>query len=191
MTTSVVGTRYARALVDVIFNSRSVLKPEDVSAQIRSLEETIQSSPDLQAILMTPAVPIIRKKAVISDLSQQLGISPTVRNFVNVILDHKRMAQLSEMRVAFDALVDEHLGVVRAEVTSAAPLDDAHRQTIENELTRMSGKRVRMQTSVDPELLGGVIARIGSTVYDGSLRGQLEGLRRKLTSESADFKVGI
>lgn len=191
MTTSVIGSRYARALVDVVLQPNSRLKPGDAITQLKSIEELLHSSPPLRSILITPAVAGSRKKAVLGNLAKQTGADTLILNFLYVLIDHKRIGQLSEIRAAFETLLDEHLGFVRADVRSAAPLDDGQRRAIETELMEKSGKQIRMQTSVDPELLGGVVARIGSTVYDGSLRGQLEAMRRKLTSESADYKAGI
>jgi F-type H+-transporting ATPase subunit delta len=107
-----------------------------------------------------------------------------LRNFLSVLLDHHRMTSLSQVRAAFEAIVDKHSGVVRAEVISAEPLNEAQAQQLQTALNRLSGKIVKMRTSVDSGLIGGVVARIGSTVYDGSVRGQLEGMRRKLSSEA-------
>jgi F-type H+-transporting ATPase subunit delta len=191
VTTSVVGARYARALVEVVLSPGSALKPGEAVAQLKSIEDLIQSSADLKSILLTPAVSTSHKKKLVGRIAGELEISPLIRNFLFVILDHKRIASLPEIREAFDQLLDEQMGFVRAEVTSAAPLDNAQQQTIEAELRQLSGKQVRLRTSVDPDLLGGVVARIGSTVYDGSLRGQLESMRRKLVSESADYEAGI
>ncbi len=103
-----------------------------------------------------------------------------------MIIDHRRIAILDEIREAFELLLDERMGFVRAEVTSAAPLDQQRSAGLESELSNLTGKRMRLRFAVDPELLGGVVARIGSTVYDGSLRGQLQQLRRQLTGHSAE-----
>ena len=191
MTATIVGSRYARALVEVVTAPGSPVKPGEAIAQIKAIEEMIGSSRDLHAVLRTPAVQLSKKKAVIGKLAAMAGLSPLIRNFLWVVLAHKRIAKLTEIREAFEVLMDEHLGFVRAEVTSAAPLEAAQVKRIEAELMRVSGKQVRMATAVDADLLGGAIARIGSTVYDGSIRGQLESMRRKLTSEAFDYKVGI
>lgn len=186
MMTSVVGMRYANALVETLFDARVGVKPEDAVAQLKSMEALIHGSHDLNAILMTPAVQASRKKAVIGKLADEAGISRVIKNFLFVVLDHKRIDQLSQIREALEVVLDERLGIVRAEVSSAQPLNAEQTRTIEAQLERVSGKQIRMRTTVDPELLGGVIARIGSTVYDGSIRGQLEVMRRKLTTEAAE-----
>ena len=195
MNHSIAGSRYARALVDVVLAPGSGLKAEDATAQLKTVEEWIQSSPDLRSIFITPAVPTSRKRAVLTKLAAEAGLAPMIRNFLCVILDHRRIAQLTEIRQAFETILDEQTGFVSAQVTSATALDDNQWKAIETELARMTGKQVRMHTKVDPELLGGVMAKVGSTVYDGSLRGQLEGMRHKLvsetlTTESTDSKVG-
>ena len=191
MSHSIAGSRYARALVDVVLAPGSGLKPEDATAQLKIVEEWIKGSPDLRSIFITPAVPTSRKRAVLTKLAAEAGLAPMIRNFLCVILDHRRIAQLTEIRQAFETILDEQTGFVSAQVTSATGLDDQQWRAIETELARMTGKRVRMHTMVDPELLGGVMAKVGSTVYDGSLRGQLEGMRHKLMTESTDSKVGI
>lgn len=188
---SVVSSRYARALVEVVVAPGSGNKPEDVVEQLRAVEQLLAESPDLQAALKTPAVPASRKRAVIGKLGESLGLSPVVRNFLFVILDHRRIAQLAEMREAFERLIDEHLGFVRADVTSAEPLDDAENAALRAELSSLTGKQIRPHFSVDPSLLGGVVARVGSTVYNGSIRGQIEGMRRQFTKEAAEYKADI
>src|SRR5208337_810031 len=103
-----------------------------------------------------------------------------IRNFTYVLIDHRRIAIIGEIREAFELHVDERLGFARAEVTSAAPLDHRVSANLEAELSRLTGKRMRLRFDVDPALLGGVVARIGSTVYDGSVRGGLRQLGRTL-----------
>ncbi len=191
MTATIVGSRYARALVELVTAPGSNVKAGEAIAQIKAVEEMIVGSHDLHSVLMTPAVQMSKKKAIIGKLAEIAGISQLIRNFLLVVLGHKRIAKLTEIREAFEVLMDEHLGFVRAEVTSAAPLEAAQIKMIEAELMRMSGKQVRMETAVDADLLGGVIARIGSTVYDGSIRGQLESMRRKLTSETSAHKAEL
>jgi F-type H+-transporting ATPase subunit delta len=111
--------------------------------------------------------------------------SPMIRNFVYVLIDHRRVAMISEIREAFEQHLDERRGFVRAEVTSAERLDASKSSQMESALSRLTGKRMRLRFAVDAELLGGATARIGSTVYDGSVRGQLRQLKRKLTESAA------
>jgi F-type H+-transporting ATPase subunit delta len=190
MTSSLIGLRYAKALAEIVLEPNSPVKPAEAVAQIKTVEAMIATMPELRAVFATPAIQTSRKKAVMSRLAGSAAISSLVQNFLGVVISHKRIGQLSDIRASLEKVIDEQTGYVRALVTSAAPLDPAQSKTIEAELIRISGKQIRMETAVDPDLLGGVTARIGSTLYDGSLRGQIETMRRKLTSE-AEFKVGI
>jgi F-type H+-transporting ATPase subunit delta len=183
---SAVANRYARALVDVVLAPGSTLKPEDAVAQLRAAGQMVAQSVELRTALLTPAIPPSRKRAVMGKLLEELGAAPIIRNFVYVVIDHRRIAMLDEMREAFEVALDERMGFARAEVVSAATLDEQRSARLESELSRITGKRMRLRFAVDPELLGGVTARIGSTLYDGSLRGQLQQLRRELTEESAE-----
>jgi F-type H+-transporting ATPase subunit delta len=184
MMVSVVAARYARALADSVLAAGSDMRPVEVSAQLQGVESLLASSPELRHVMLSPAVAAAKKRAVIGSLAEQLGLQPKVRNFIYVLIDHRRIPELSAIREAFEMTVDEQMGFVRADITSAQPLSDAQRGVLESQLNRLTGKRVRMQFGTDTALIGGLIARIGSTVYDGSVRGQLETLRRRLTTES-------
>jgi F-type H+-transporting ATPase subunit delta len=177
---SAVANRYAHALVDIVMASGSPLKPADALTQLRSVEGLIEESPELRTALLTPAIQNSRKRAVMADLLARIGGSPLIRNFVYVVIDHRRVGIMGEIREAFELQLDERLGFVRAEVSSAAPLNAQLSAGLESELSKLTGKRMRLRFDVDPDLLGGVVARIGSTVYDGSIRGELRELGRKL-----------
>ena len=183
---SAAASRYARALVDLIMAPDSQLTPDAAIAQIRAIEQVIQESAELRIALLTPAIQTSRKRAAIGRLLDQLSVSALIRNFIFVVIDHRRIGILAEIREAVELLLDERMGFVRAEVTSSAPLDERRSAGLESELSHLTGKRMRLRFAVDPSLLGGVVARIGSTVYDGSLRGQLQQLQRQLTEQSAE-----
>jgi F-type H+-transporting ATPase subunit delta len=183
---SAVANRYARALVDVVLAPGSPLKPEDAVAQLRAVEQMITGSWELKNALQTPAIQTSKKRAVVGKLMDQLQVSGFVRNFIFVIIDRRRIGIINEIRGAFELLLDERLGFVRAEVASASVLDDQRKSNLETELSRLTGKRMRLHFAVDAELLGGVVARIGSTMYDGSVRGQLQQLRKTLTGQIAE-----
>src|SRR5271155_17629 len=183
---SAVANRYAHALVDIVLAPGSPLKPEDALAQLRSVESLLQESAELRTALATPAIQNSRKRAVMADLLARIGGSPLIRNFVYVVIDHRRIGIMSDIREAFELQLDERLGFVRAEVSSAAPLSAPLSAGLESELSKLTGKRMRLRFDVDPELLGGVVARIGSTVYDGSVRGELRELGRKLAGRVSE-----
>lgn len=183
---SALSHRYASALVDIVLAPSSTLKPEEAVAQLRAAAQMVAQSAELRTALLTPAIPTSRKHAVMAKLLDELAVAPYIRNFIYVVINHRRVGMLDEMRDAFELALDERMGFARAEVTSAAALDDQRSARLESELSRLTGKKMRLRFAIDPELLGGATARIGSTLYDGSLRGQLQQLRRELTEHPGE-----
>jgi F-type H+-transporting ATPase subunit delta len=183
MTLSAVATRYAKALADVTSAPAGALSPQDALTQLRAFESALAASRELENALTTPAVPTGRKRAVVGRIAGVLNLSPIARNFLFVLIDHRRIALLSAILHSFDLIMDERLGFARAEVSSPRELSETQRGAINAQLEHVTGKRIRMRFAVDPELIGGVVARIGSTVYDGSVRGQLLTLGQRLTTE--------
>ncbi len=181
---SVAASRYASAMADVAFDPRSGLDPQRVIEQLGAVAELVKHSAELQRVFLSPSVPNSRKRAVIEKLAPELGLNPKVRNFVYVLIDHRRIGQIGEILEAYQDILDDRMGLVRADVTSASDLTEAQRTAVQGELRRLTGKQIRMECSVDPALIGGLIARVGSTVYDGSVRGQLEALRQRLVTEA-------
>jgi F-type H+-transporting ATPase subunit delta len=178
---SAIASRYARALVEVAAAPGSASDPAAILAQLRAVGEAIAGSPELRTALLSPAVPPGRKRAIVERILKPLGLDKQARNFLFVVIDHRRVAELPAIVDAFEAMLDERLGFVRADVLSARDLDAAQQAGLANEISRMSGKKAKLKFSIDPALIAGVVARIGSTVYDGSVRGQLETLRLKLS----------
>jgi F-type H+-transporting ATPase subunit delta len=183
MTHSALAHRYASALVDVAMGSKSGVAPHQLLIELRGFEEVLGGSVELRNALTSPAVPPARKRAVVGRIGDELRISRIARNFLFVLTDHRRIAMLAEVLEAFDLLSDERLGFTRAEISSARELNPRQRDAVSHELERLTGKKVRMRYAVDRELLGGLVARIGSTVYDGSVRGQLQALGKRLAAE--------
>ena len=179
MTHSAVATRYANALADVVNTAA-----ESTLGELRAFESVLASSSELQNALDTPAVAPSRKRAVVGRLADNLKLSRVTRNFLFVLIDHRRIASLADIVQSFETVADERLGFARADVTSARELAEPQRKQIGAHLERLSGKRIRARYSVDDSLIGGVVARIGSTVYDGSVRGQLNSLGKRLSTES-------
>jgi F-type H+-transporting ATPase subunit delta len=173
--------RYAQALADVVLEPASGVDPRGAVDQIQSVEELVAGSNELRTVLLNPAVTPSRKRAVVARLTEPVGLAPLVRNFLFVLIDRRRISILSEIREAFEAVLDERSGIVRAVVTSAQELRDWQRGEMTQKLTALTGSQVRSEFSVDESLLGGAMVRIGSKIYDGSLRGQLEILQRRLS----------
>jgi len=180
MISTAVVSRYANALVDVVLGSASGVTPEQAVQQLRDFDAAVKSSADLRNVLASPAISITRKRQVIKDIAAALGASDTIRNFVLVVNDHRRAAGLSAILEAFEAALDTRMGFVRAEVKSAYSLSEQQQNELTERLSALAAAPVRMKFAVDPDLIGGVSARIGSKVYDGSVRGQLAELRTRL-----------
>ena len=182
MTSSVIVSRYASALADIV-TGPSGMDSAQVVQQLRSFEALLVGSSALQNALASPAVAAGRKRAVVRRLADRLGLATIARNFLLVLTDHHRLIALTPMIDAFEIQLDERLGFVRAEISSARDLEERQKTGLAEQLSRLTGKKVRARYAVQPELIGGVVARIGSTVYDGSVRGQLDTLGRKLAAE--------
>jgi F-type H+-transporting ATPase subunit delta len=182
MATAIVN-RYARALADLVAKPGSNVTPEQAYAQLEFFEQVWRDSADLRNILLSPAVSGARKRAVLRWIAEQAGMAPLIRNFLFVVNDRRRLNRLPAIRQAFESVLDEKLGLVRVEVAAARETGAAQRERIIGELSQLTGKRVRANFAVEPELLGGAVVRIGSVTYDGSVRGQLDALRRRLKAE--------
>jgi len=183
MTSPAVVSRYARALVDVVLDPKSQVDPSQIAAQLRAFAAMLAASAELRHALASPAVATGRKRTVIGRIADRLEISRIARNFLFVLNSHRRMDALEAVVETFEVLLDERLGFTRANVTSAQELNSSQRATLEAELNKLTGKRVRLRFATDARLIGGLVARIGSTVYDGSLKGRLESLGRQLSAE--------
>ena len=186
MTLSAVATRYAHALADVV--TAGGVPParrgcRRAIARLRSRAAALPGTAERADHAGRAGQPQdARWWAGSPDI---LGLSRIARNFLFVLVDHRRIASLAEIIHSFELVVDERLGFARAEVSSARRTDrSAARRALAAELERLTGKRIRARFAVDGALIGGVVARIGSTVYDGSVRGQLESLERRLGAES-------
>jgi F-type H+-transporting ATPase subunit delta len=174
---SVVATRYAKALADVVG-----LDAARVLAQLRSIQALIESSADLRNALASPAVAPPRKRAVLARLLEPMQVFRQVRNFAFIISDHRRIPEFASIVEAFEHRMDDRLGFIRADVSSARELGDVQKAALETQLSRLSGRKAKVRFTTDPSLLAGLVARVGSTVYDGSARGQLERLKVRLGS---------
>jgi F-type H+-transporting ATPase subunit delta len=123
------------------------------------------------------------RKELLSKLGDALSLDSPIRNFLGLLIERNRLDLLNEIVATYETLLDEKLGVVHARVTSALELDAAQRDQVSARLHALTGKKVRMETSVDPSLIGGLVAQVGSTIYDGSIRQQLQTFRNNLTQD--------
>lgn len=178
--TGALSVHYAQALAETVFQPNSGLKPELAVEQLREAEALIAGSRDLQLALLTPAINKARKVAILKKISDDLGLNRLVRNFLSVLVSHRRITQLKAIRQSFEEVVDERLGWIRADITSAHALNADERQQIEAALGGSLGKFIRAHYQVDPSLLAGVRAQVASKEYDATLKGKLDSLRQRL-----------
>ncbi len=179
---SAVVSRYAQALVDTLTDpvQAQVRQPEAIAAQLEDFAVLFRENAELGVLFATPAIPTPRKQEVLMALAQRMELDPLARNFLQVVLAHDRMNLLGEIAAAFRIFLDERLGMTTAEITTARPLGESEKKELAEALRARTGRQVRMNFALDSSLISGVIARVGSTIYDGSVRGQLQRLRADL-----------
>ncbi|HEY7305658.1 MAG TPA: ATP synthase F1 subunit delta [Bryobacteraceae bacterium] len=177
-----VTRHYAGALADVVFAPDSGLTPQQAVEQLKAVTSLISGSKDLELALLSPAISKSRKQAVITRLIDELGVHRLIRNFLLVVVSHRRTRNLKEIQNNFDLIVDERLGWIPAEIASARELAPGERQEIERVLGTKLGKFIRAQYKVDPALIGGVRARVASREYNATIRGKLDSLRQRLVA---------
>ncbi len=177
---SAVTSRYARAFVDVVVGDR--LDAGRTLQELQIVAANNQSSPELRKIWESPAIPAEQKRRLLDALVAREGISRPVRNFVAVLIDHHRIALMDEVAKDFEKELNSRLGFAEAQITSARELGDAERRALESQVEKLIGKKVRARYSRDASILGGAVVQVGSTVYDGSVKGQLQKIREQLSS---------
>ncbi len=178
---SVVGT-YARAFADVVMTARNQLDPARALEELHSVEALLKESDQLRRVLENPSIPGDRKRAVLDAITARLGTTRQVRNFVAVLTDNRRLPLFSEILKQVEQELNDRQGFAEAQVSTARPLGDSEKQMLEVEIARMTGKKVRARYEQDASLLGGAVVQVGSTIYDGSVKGQLEKIREQLVS---------
>jgi F-type H+-transporting ATPase subunit delta len=176
---SVASNRYAKALMETLYPA----KAEAGLQQLRSFAALLKERPDGRRLLQNPALVGDRRKRLMTEVSKALSLDRNVSNFINILTDRNRLPLLDEIIVEYERLLDQRLGIVRARVTAARTLDAAQREALAASLAEVTGKQVRMEVDVDPSLIGGVIAQVGSTIYDGSVRQQLQAFKSRLVGE--------
>jgi F-type H+-transporting ATPase subunit delta len=177
---SVLSLRYAHAFASVAASSH--LDPAAAQQQLDDFSKTLSGSRELQEVLMNPSIPNEQKLKVLDAIAGRIGMFPQVRNFVAVIMEHHRLGELDEILAEYRAVADEQSHMAEAEITSAHPLNDQDRAELEAHVAKLAGGRIRATYHQDATLLGGAVVRIGSTVYDGSIRAQLQQLKQRLVN---------
>ena len=179
MTNKTAAIRYARALLDVAVKEQADL--ERIENELSQFADLFKQYPLLEKVLLNPAVPVPRKRAAVADLLAQAKFTPIVTKLLALLADRDRLVLIPDLLASYRDRLLEHRGVVRAEVTTASTLDPGRADAIRQGLAAMTGRTVQLATKIDPAILGGLIARIGSTVYDGSVTRQLEKMKKRLT----------
>lgn len=178
---SVVSGRYARALI-------GALSPDRIDSgmqQLRRFEAVIEQQPDARSLLLNPAVPAERRELFVREISGVLELDLPVQELIILLVERRRLGILGDLIESYRTISDEKQGIVRAVVTTVDPLPDSERRELVRRLETSTGKRVVMEVRHDSEIIGGLVVRIGSTVFDGSLRQQLAGFKARLLAGGA------
>lgn len=175
-----VASTYARAFADVVFDTH--LDAARALGGLRQIATLYSESVELRRVLENPAVPADQKRQLLDSIVQRGGIERPVRNLVAVLIDHRRLPFLSRIVEQLEKELDARLGFTEAQISSARELGDTEKRTLETQIEKTTGKKVRANYGLDPSLLGGAVVRIGSTIYDGSVKGQLERMKGAISS---------
>jgi F-type H+-transporting ATPase subunit delta len=175
-----VASSYARAFADVVLESK--LDADRAIADLRTLASLLQESTELRRVWENPAVPAEQKRSILDVIARRDEVSKQVRNLVAVLIDHRRVPFLPRIVEQLERELDARLGFAEAQVTSARELGDAEKRALEIQVAKLTGKKVRATYQQDASLLGGVVVRVGSTIYDGSVLGQLERIKEAISS---------
>jgi len=178
---STAARRYAAAIFAIARESGQV---SEMRADLGALAELFGESHELRVAMLTPLRPAEQRKAVLRALASRLGLSASVTNFYSFLIDRRRLVDFDVIFAEYERLADKAIGLLTADVESAGPLDDRRKDRLRRALSERVGQEVRIDISVNPDLIGGVIARVGGLVLDGSLRTQLGQLRANLTREA-------
>ncbi|HUO17891.1 MAG TPA: ATP synthase F1 subunit delta [Verrucomicrobiae bacterium] len=175
-----VANTYARAFADVVFHEH--LDAGRATSGLRQIAQLFGESVELRRVWENPAVPADQKRKLLDAIVQRDGIERAVRNLIAVLIDHRRLHFLPRVVEQLEKELDERMGFAEAQISSARELSESEKKTIEAQIARTTGKKVRAQYGLDASLLGGAVVRVGSTIYDGSVKGQLEKMKEAITA---------
>ena len=179
MTNKTAAIRYARALLDVAVKEQSDL--ELIENELSQFADLFKQYPLLEKVLLNPAVPVPRKRAAVADVLAQAKFTPIVSKLLALLADRDRLVLVPDLLASYRDRLLTYRGVVRAEVTTATALDARRADAIQKGLATLTGRTVQLATRIDQSIVGGLVARIGSTVYDASVTRQLEKMKERLT----------
>jgi F-type H+-transporting ATPase subunit delta len=173
---------YARAFADVVMDRH--LDAARTLQEAQSLAAMVSGNKELREVWEAPSIPAEQKRGLLDAIVAREGFLREVRNFIAVLIDHRRISLLEDIVKQFELELDRQLGFVEAEISSARELSAGERQSLEADVEKLTGKKVRARYGRDITLLGGAVVRVGSTIYDGSVKGQLEKIREQLAGGS-------
>jgi F-type H+-transporting ATPase subunit delta len=173
-------SRYATAFLEVVTAAR--LDTAAIDRQFADFLATWDGSDELRTFFVNPAIPALQKVAILDKLNAKLGLRKELRNLIAVLIDNNRIGHVAEVATSYRQLLQEHLGIKPAEISTARELSAQERAELVAEVARLAGTKIDATFKLDPKMIGGAVVRIGSTVYDGSVRGRLERLKEALTA---------
>lgn len=179
MSVETVARRYAGALADVVTKSGETDK---IQAELKTWEEMIDSNADLRNAFSNPAIPQSNREKVLEALLAKSNPTPATANFLRILLRNGRIAELGHINSRFKGVLEERAGFVSGKVVSARPLADGEKSELQSNIEKMTGKKVTLNFDIDESIIGGVVTTIGSTVYDGSVKTQLQQLKEQLVN---------
>jgi len=174
---------YSRAFADVVFKTR--LDAGKTLEQLHSLSALLRDNLDLRRVWENPAIASQQKRAVLDAIAKREGLAGQVRNFVAVLIDHRRMHFFDAIVEQLGHELDARMGFAEAQITTSRDLNDPEKRSLETQVEKLTGKKVRARYSRDAAILGGAVVRVGSTIYDGSVLGQLESIREQIEGGSS------
>ena len=177
MSVSIVGKRYARALMQLAVDANAV---DRIGSDLRDFANAWAQNRDLRSVFENPTVSQIARSTILKELAQSGGMHQHTRDLLLLLADRQRLSHVGEVADAYDGMAEARSGKLRAEVTSATPLPAAYYAELENVLQAATGKNVVLVHKVDPTLVGGVVTKVGDRVFDGSLKSRLTELREEL-----------
>ncbi len=175
-----VASTYARAFADVVLNSH--LDAARAIGGLRRISALLGENVDLRRVWENPAVPAEQKRRLLDAIAQREGMDKPERNLIAVLIDHRRIPFLARIIEQLEKELDARLGFAEAQISSARELSESEKGALEAQVEKTTGKKVRAQYGLDASLLGGAVVRVGSTIYDGSVKGQLERIKEAISS---------
>ena len=177
MSVETVARRYATALADVVTKTSET---DSVKTELKTWEQLISSNTDLQTAFGNPSISLVNKEKVLENLIEKTKPMKTTANFLRVLLRNGRLTEIGEINEKFASVLEERSGAVSAQITSARSLSEVEKAEMQSNLSKLTGKTVSLNFQTDETLIGGVVTRIGSTVYDGSVKARLAELKHQM-----------